>query len=123
MLRIWVDEYGVSWSVCASITSTSKPYLSPSALSPLEPYRDQLTSISDTDVRSAEAVIPKEIGSDHFRSSATFLTQGHPRQTESSDVHVGVSLDQFHAQRYGRQRQVYRDLQRSRELHPARYRK
>ncbi len=75
--------------------------LSPSALSPLEPYRDQLTIISDTDVRGAEAVIPKEIGGDHFRSSATFLTQGHPKQTESSDVHVGVSLDQIHAQRFG----------------------
>ncbi|MGI9625896.1 MAG: DUF1552 domain-containing protein [Longimicrobiales bacterium] len=73
----------------------------PSVLSSLEPYRDVLTILSDTDVRSAEANIPKEIGGDHFRSSATFLTQAHPKQTESSDVEVGISLDQMYAQRFG----------------------
>ena len=44
---------------------------------------------------------PKEIGGDHFRSSAVFLTQTHPKQTEGSDVHVGISLDQMYAQRFG----------------------
>ncbi len=73
----------------------------PSVLSSLEPYRDQLTIISDTDVEGAEARKPKEIGGDHFRSSATFLTQSHPRQTESSDVWVGTSIDQLYAQRFG----------------------
>ena len=73
----------------------------PSVLSELEPYRDYLTIISDTDVEGAEATKPKEIGGDHFRSSATFLTQAHPKQTESSDVHVGTSLDQLYAQRFG----------------------
>ncbi|MDE2876508.1 MAG: DUF1552 domain-containing protein [Gemmatimonadota bacterium] len=75
----------------------------PSVLSSLEPYRDQLTIISDTDVESAEATRPKEIGGDHFRSSATFLTQAHPKQTESSDVYVGTSLDQLYAQRFGQE--------------------
>ena len=75
--------------------------LTPSALSPLEPYRDMLTIISDTDVAPAEAVIPPEIGGDHFRSSATFLTQSHPKQTESSDVRSGISIDQLYAQRFG----------------------
>ena len=60
-----------------------------------------LTIVSDTDVRPAEAVTPPEIGGDHFRSSATFLTQSHPRQTESSDVRAGVSLDQLYARRFG----------------------
>ena len=73
----------------------------PSVLSSLEPWRDQLTIISDTDVEGAEATRPKEIGGDHFRSSATFLTQSHPKQTESSDVWVGTSLDQLYAQRFG----------------------
>ena len=73
----------------------------PSVLSELEPYRDYLTIISDTDVEGAEATKPKEIGGDHFRSSATFLTQSHPKQTESSDVHVGTSIDQLYAQRFG----------------------
>jgi hypothetical protein len=67
----------------------------------LEPYRDYLTIISNTDVREAEPSAPPEIGGDHFRSSATFLTQAHPKQTEGSDVHVGTSLDQLYAQRFG----------------------
>ena len=75
--------------------------LTPSALRPLEPFRDTLTIISNTDVRPAEAVTPPEIGGDHFRSSATFLTQSHPKQTESSDVRSGISLDQLYAQRFG----------------------
>ena len=73
----------------------------PSALSPLEAYKDYLTIISNTDVRMAEAFEPAEIGGDHFRSSAVFLTQSHPKQTEGSDVYVGTSLDQLYAQRYG----------------------
>ncbi len=75
--------------------------LTPSALSPLEPFRKSLTIVSDTDVRPAEAVIPMEIGGDHFRSSAVFLTQCHPKQTESSDVRAGTSLDQIYANRFG----------------------
>jgi hypothetical protein len=75
--------------------------LSPTALASLEPYRDYLTIISNTDSRMAEAYEPNEIGGDHFRSSAVFLTQAHPRQTEGSDVYVGTSLDQIYAQRYG----------------------
>ncbi len=75
--------------------------LTPSSLSPLEPYRDYLTIVSNTDCRNAEAFSPPEIGGDHFRSSAVFLTQEHPRQTEGSDVHVGMSLDQIYARRFG----------------------
>ena len=75
--------------------------LAPSALSPLEPFRKYLTIVSDTDVRGAEAVTQPEIGGDHFRSSAVFLTQTHPKQTESSDVRAGISLDQIYARRFG----------------------
>lgn len=75
--------------------------LSPSSLSPLDPWRQYLTIISNTDCRMAEAFIPKEIGGDHFRSSAVFLTQSHPKQTEASDVFVGTSLDQMFAKRFG----------------------
>jgi hypothetical protein len=75
--------------------------LTPTSLRPLEPFRDYLTIVSNTDVRMAEAFEPKEIGGDHFRSSAVFLTQKHPKQTEGSDVRVGVSLDQLYARRVG----------------------
>jgi hypothetical protein len=77
--------------------------LTPSALSPLEPFRDHLTIISNTDVRNAEAFQAPEIGGDHFRSSAVFLTQMHPRQTQGSDVRVGTSLDQLYAQKFGQE--------------------
>jgi len=71
------------------------------SLEPLEEVRDRITIISNTDVRMAEAYRPEEIGGDHFRSSAVFLTQQHPRQTEGSDVFVGKSLDQMYAEAYG----------------------
>ncbi len=75
--------------------------LSPTSLASLEPYLDYLTIISNTDVRMAEAFDAREIGGDHFRSSAVFLTQTHPKQTEGSDILVGASLDQLYAQRFG----------------------
>jgi hypothetical protein len=75
--------------------------LSTSSLRSLEPYRDHITIISNTDVRQAEAFTTPEIGGDHFRSSAVFLTQAHPKQTQGSDVYVGTSIDQMFAQRFG----------------------
>jgi hypothetical protein len=75
--------------------------LSPTAMSALEPYREYLTIISNTSARMAEALELPEIGGDHFRSSAVFLTQAHPKQTQGSDVEVGPSLDQIYAQRLG----------------------
>lgn len=75
--------------------------LSPSCLSPLEPLRDYLTIVSNTDCRQAEAFTTPEIGGDHFRASAVFLTQSHPKQTMGSDVLAGVSIDQVIARRFG----------------------
>ena len=94
-------EYGAAQHLWSPAATGAEFDLTPSALSPLEPYRDVLTIISDTDVAPAEAVTQPEIGGDHFRSSATFLTQSHPKQTESSDVRSGISIDQLYAQRFG----------------------
>jgi hypothetical protein len=77
--------------------------LSPTALTSLDQYRDYLTIISNTDVREAEPTSPNEIGGDHFRSSAVYLTHMHPKQTEGSDVKVGTSLDQMYAQKFGQE--------------------
>ncbi|MYI23240.1 MAG: DUF1552 domain-containing protein, partial [Gammaproteobacteria bacterium] len=74
-----------------------------SALTPLEEWRRYMTIVSNTDVRMAEAFTGPEIGGDHFRSSATFLTQAHPKQTQSSDLYVGTSLDQMFAERFGQE--------------------
>jgi hypothetical protein len=77
--------------------------LSPSVLSVLEPFRHDVTIVSNTDVRNAEAFSAPEIGGDHFRSAAVFLTQAHPRQTQGSDLKAGTSLDQLVAQKYGQE--------------------
>ena len=70
-------------------------------LKSLERWRRYMTIISNTDVRMAEAFAPAEVGGDHFRSSAVWLTQAHPKQTQGSDIHCGTSLDQLHAHRFG----------------------
>ena len=70
-------------------------------LEALAPFRNDVTIISNTDVHNAEAFTLPEIGGDHFRSSAVFLTQSHPKQTEGNDVHAGTSLDQIYAKKFG----------------------
>jgi hypothetical protein len=77
--------------------------LGPTSLRSLEPFRDHLTIVSNADVDPAEPFTAREIGGDHFRSSAVFLTQAHPKQTQGGDVEAGVSLDQIYAQRFGQQ--------------------
>ena len=71
------------------------------ALSSLEEYKDYLTIISNTDAGMADAFAPEEVGGDHPRSSAVFLTHSHPKKTQGSDVFCGTSLDQIYAQRFG----------------------
>ncbi len=72
--------------------------LSLSSMNPLDAYRKYLTIVSDTDSRMADAFSPAEIGGDHFRTAAVFLTQAHPKQTQGSDVFAGTSFDQVYAQ-------------------------
>jgi hypothetical protein len=67
----------------------------------LSAFRDHMTIVSNTDVRMAEALALPEIGGDHFRSSAVFLTQSHPKQTNGSDLWAGTSLDQLYGKRAG----------------------
>lgn len=73
-----------------------------SQLKPLEAFKDSMTIVSNTDCRAAEAFNADEIGGDHDRSTCVFLTQAHPKQTQGSDIHLGTSIDQLHAARFGR---------------------
>jgi hypothetical protein len=57
--------------------------------------------VSNSDVRNAEAFAASEIGADHFRTAAVFLTQSKPKQTQGSDVFAGTSFDQIVAQAIG----------------------
>ncbi|HEY1496211.1 MAG TPA: DUF1552 domain-containing protein [Candidatus Solibacter sp.] len=71
------------------------------SLEPLSAFRDYITIVSDTDLHPATAWSAAEEGADHFRSSAVYLTAAHPKMTEGSDYHVGTSLDQLYAQKFG----------------------
>jgi len=70
-------------------------------LSTLEPFREYLTIVSDTDLNNARALALPEEGADHTRSSSVYLTASHPKQTEGSDIHCGTSMDQIYAAAHG----------------------
>ena len=93
--------YGLKQNMWSPAKTGSAFDLSPTSLKSLEPYRDYLTIVSNTDVRNAEAFAASEIGADHFRSAAVFLTQAKPKQTQGSDVFAGTSFDQIYAQKFG----------------------
>lgn len=95
----------------STIDGSAKHYWSPvkegcdfeftPTLKSLEPFRDYLTIVSDTDLANAAALTAAEEGADHTRSSAVFLTAAHPKMTEGSDILLGTSMDQIYAQKCG----------------------
>lgn len=94
-------KFGQSRNMWSPAQTGSAFDLSPTSLKPLEPYRDYLTIVSNTECHLADAFSPTEVGGDHNRSSAVYLTQSKPKQTVGSDIHAGVSLDQLYAKRFG----------------------
>jgi hypothetical protein len=95
------SPYGVQRNLWSPAATGRDFDLSPTSLRSLEPFRRHLTIVSNTDVPSADPTEAREIGGDHFRSSATYLTQSYPKRTDGADVECGVSLDQLYAQRFG----------------------
>jgi hypothetical protein len=71
------------------------------SLTPLKELREYITVISHTDLAPANASKPQEVGGDHFRSSAVFLTASHAKMTEGADIELATSIDQLYAQRFG----------------------
>ena len=94
-------KVGLAKNLWSPVEAGSAFDRTPTSLLPLDPLREHLTIISNTDVRNAEAFTAPETGGAPFRSRATFLPQEHPKQTEGSDIHVGTSMDQLYAQRFG----------------------
>jgi hypothetical protein len=70
---------------------------------PLAPFRDNLLVISNLTHRTADAL--GDGGGDHARAGATWLTGVHPKKTEGSEIHAGISADQLAAKELGRQTQ------------------
>ena len=97
------SEWGAKEHLFAPRTTGRDFDLGPiSQLEPLiDDFRPYITVVSNTDCRMAEPYQSREIGGDHDRTGAVFLTQAHPKQTQGSDIYIGQSLDQLHAQRYG----------------------
>lgn len=67
-------------------------------LSPLEPFRDQLTIVSGLHNRQAESL--GDGNGDHTRSTGSWLTGAHIKRTEGSDLRAGVSVDQLIASQF-----------------------
>jgi len=95
--------FGLKQNMWSPATAGAAFDLSPTSLRSLEPFRDYLTIVSNTDVRNADAFAAPEIGADHFRTAAVFLTQSKPKQTQGSDVFAGTSLDQIYAAKFGQE--------------------
>jgi hypothetical protein len=97
-------EWGVTQHLYApEIVGKDFKLAQANVLKPLEPYQEYLTIVSNTDCRMAEPYEAAEVGGDHSRSTAVFLTQAHPKRTGGADMYVGTSLDQLHARRFGQE--------------------
>ena len=86
--------YGAQQNLWAPATAGRDFDLSPTSLKPLDAWREHVTIISNCDVPSADPTDAREIGGDHFRSSATWLTQTYPKRTdgEVDDEFFGSNL-------------------------------
>jgi hypothetical protein len=71
----------------------------PFVMKPLEPWRDSVTLFSGLDATSSMPP-PGLTGGDHSRSAATFAGV-QPKKTVSEDIHLGITIDQIIAQKYG----------------------
>ena len=93
-------EYGSKHHLW-SPTTDGRDFEFTKILAPLEPLREYTTVVSGTDCSGADPFTAEEVGADHFRSSAVFLTAAHPKQTEGSDIRNGPSIDQIYARAHG----------------------
>lgn len=77
-------------------------------LAALEPLREYVTIISNTELPNATSLSVDEDGpmADHARSAATFLTATHPKHTAGEDIQAGPSLDQIVARRFGAETRI-----------------
>jgi hypothetical protein len=72
--------------------------LSPS-LSPLAPVKDKVTIISNLELRNAYP-------GTHATSNASFLSAAKAKRTESTDYHLGTTVDQIAARQIGQDTQL-----------------
>ena len=73
----------------------------PFILKPLEAHKSDITVISGLDATSSMPATG-ETGGDHSRSAAVFAGVP-PKKTVSADIHLGTTIDQIIAQKYGQE--------------------
>lgn len=71
-----------------------------STMRSLEPFREYLVVLSNLAQLNGRAL--GDGPGDHARAGATWLTGVHPKKTEGSEIHVGISADQLAARELGR---------------------
>ncbi len=74
-------------------------------LEPLANVRDQMLVLSGLDQHQA-AALGFEIGGDHPRACAAWLTGAHCKMTSGADLRAGISVDQVAAREFGKYTQV-----------------
>jgi hypothetical protein len=93
---------GVNWMKWTP-EGEGKAFALSSTLSPLAPFREQLTVISQ--LRSEPAEAQGDGSGDHARASGAWLTGVHPKKTEGTDARAGKTVDQIVADELGRDTQ------------------
>ena len=81
-----------------------RDYALPPTLTPLEPFRDRFTVVTGLAHYQASAL--GDGPGSHGRSCGAFLTGAHPRRTEGSDLHCGISMDQIVANHFANDTQL-----------------
>src|SRR3954462_3292060 len=74
-------------------------------LEPLADFRDRMLVLSGLDQRQA-AALGFEIGGDHPRACAAWLTGTHCKMTSGADLRNGISVDQVAAREFGKYTQL-----------------
>jgi hypothetical protein len=70
-------------------------------LSPLAPFRDQVTVVSGLNQRNGESL--GDGNGEHTRAGASWLNGVHPKKTEGSDIKNGTTADQIAAAQFGKE--------------------
>ena len=80
-------------------TGEGKNFELGATMKPLEAFKSKIQVISGLEHMNATAGL--DGGGDHARANATFLTGVRARKTAGTDIHLGVSIDQFAAGQIG----------------------
>ena len=70
------------------------------ALTPLEPFRDQVNILTNMSHHSADR--QNDGAGDHSRATGVFLSGCHAKRTQGADLHLGITADQIAANSLGK---------------------